>query len=96
MSRISSCTDATPHRRRGHWHVASGRAFGNRNVADINPAGLILVAVGLLWRWSGPLRLGRLPGDIVEEHQNFSFYFPITTGLLISAVLTLVLWLINR
>ena len=43
-----------------------------------------------------PLRLGRLPGDIVVEHQNFSFYFPITTGLLISAVLTLVLWLINR
>ena len=58
--------------------------------------GLILVAVRLLWRWSGPLRLGRLPGDIVVEHQNFSFYFPITTGLLISAVLTLVLWLINR
>jgi hypothetical protein len=55
--------------------------------------GLILVVVGLLWR---PLRLGRLPGDIVVEHQNFSFYFPITTGLLISAVLTLVLWIINR
>jgi len=50
--------------------------------------GLILVVVGLLWRWIGPLRLGRLPGDIVVEHQNFSF--------LISAVLTLVLWLINR
>jgi len=44
----------------------------------------------------GPLRLGRLPGDIVVEHQNFSFYFRITTGLLISAVLALVLWLINR
>jgi hypothetical protein len=58
--------------------------------------GLILVVVGLLWRWSGPLRLGRLPGDIVVEHQNFSFYFPITMGLLISAVLTLVLWLSNR
>ena len=50
--------------------------------------GLILVAVGLLWRWSGPLRPGRLPGGIVVEHQNFSF--------LISAVLALVLWLINR
>jgi hypothetical protein len=52
--------------------------------------------IGLLWRWIGLHRLGRLPGDIVVEHQNFSFYFPITTGLLISAVLTLVLWLINR
>jgi hypothetical protein len=58
--------------------------------------GLILVAIGFLWRWIGLLRLGRLPGDIVVEHQNFSFYLPITTGLLISAVLTLVLWLINR
>jgi Protein of unknown function (DUF2905) len=58
--------------------------------------GMILVVVGLLWRWIGVLRLGRLPGDIVVEHQNYSFYFPITTGLLISAALTLVLWLINR
>jgi DUF2905 family protein len=58
--------------------------------------GLILVVVGLLWRWIGPLRLGRLPGDIVVEHQNFSFYFPITTGLLVSAILTLVLWLVSR
>ena len=57
--------------------------------------GLILVVVGLLWKWIGPLRLGRLPGDIVVEHQNFSFCFPITPGLLISAILTLVLWLIN-
>jgi len=37
--------------------------------------GLVLVVVGLLWRWIGPLRLGRLPGDIVVEHQNFSLYF---------------------
>ena len=58
--------------------------------------GLILVVVGLLWRWIGPLRLERLPGDIVVEYQNFSFYFPITTGLLISPVPALVLWLINR
>ncbi|HUB64630.1 MAG TPA: DUF2905 domain-containing protein [Methylocella sp.] len=58
--------------------------------------GLILVAIGLLWRWIGLLKLGRLPGDIVIEHQNWSFYFPITTGLLISAVLTLIFWLFNR
>ena len=42
-----------------------------------------------------PTQAGRLPGDIVVAHQNFSFYFPITPGLLISAILTLVLWLIN-
>jgi hypothetical protein len=55
--------------------------------------GLILVAVGLLWRW---IWLGRLPGDIVVQHQNFTFYFPVATGLLISVVLTLILWLTGR
>jgi DUF2905 family protein len=58
--------------------------------------GLILVAVGLLWRWIGVLRLGRLPGDIVVQHQNFTFYFPVATGLLISVVLTLILWFTGR
>ena len=58
--------------------------------------GIILVAVGLLWPWIGWLRLGRLPGDIVVEHQNLTLYFPITSGLLISVALTLFLWLVNR
>jgi Protein of unknown function (DUF2905) len=58
--------------------------------------GIILVAVGLLWPWIGWLRLGRLPGDIVVERQNFTLYFPITSGLLISVALTLFLWLGNR
>jgi hypothetical protein len=57
--------------------------------------GIILVAVGLLWPWIGWLRLGRLPGDIVVERQNFTLYFPITSGLLISVALTLFLWLVN-
>jgi Protein of unknown function (DUF2905) len=58
--------------------------------------GLALVAIGLLWPWIGRLGLGRLPGDIVIEQKNFVFYFPITTGLLISVVLTLIFWLANR
>jgi hypothetical protein len=58
--------------------------------------GVVLLAIGLLWRWIGRLGLGRLPGDIVIEHENFMFYVPITTGLLISAVLTLIFWLANR
>jgi Protein of unknown function (DUF2905) len=58
--------------------------------------GLVLVAAGVLWRWIGPLRLGRLPGDIVVRHSNFTFYFPITTGLLISLVLSAILWLLRR
>jgi hypothetical protein len=54
--------------------------------------GLALVAIGLLWPWIGRLGLGRLPGDIVIQRQNFIFYFPITTGVLISVVLTLIFW----
>ena len=58
--------------------------------------GTILMAVGLSWPWIGWLRLGRLPGDIVVERQNFTLYFPITSGLVISVALTLFLWLVNR
>jgi Protein of unknown function (DUF2905) len=58
--------------------------------------GLILVAAGLLWRWIGVLRLGRLPGDIIVHHQNFTFYFPFATGILISLVVTLILWFTGR
>jgi hypothetical protein len=58
--------------------------------------GLVVVAVGLLWPWLGRLGLGRLPGDIVIERGNSSFYFPIVTCLLISVVLSVVLWLFGR
>jgi len=58
--------------------------------------GLAIVAIGLLWPWLTRLGLGRLPGDIVIERETFTFYAPITTGLLVSVVLSLILWLINR
>ncbi len=58
--------------------------------------GVILIVAGLLWPLVQKLGLGRLPGDIVVERENFRFYFPIATSLIISAVLTLILWLINR
>lgn len=58
--------------------------------------GTILITVGLSWPWIGWLRLGRLPGDIVVERQNFTLYFPITSGLVISVALTLFLWVVNR
>lgn len=59
-------------------------------------AGLLIVAVGILWPWLSRLGLGRLPGDIAIERENFRFYAPIGTGILVSAVLSLILWLINR
>ncbi len=58
--------------------------------------GLIVLAIGLLWPVLSRLGLGRLPGDIHIEREGFSFYFPITTGLIVSAVITLVLWLLRR
>lgn len=58
--------------------------------------GLIIVAVGLLWPWLSRMGLGRLPGDIVIERENFTFYAPIATGILISIVLSIILWLVNR
>ena len=58
--------------------------------------GLVLVVAGLLWPWLTRLGLGRLPGDIVVERENFRFYFPLTTSILISVLLSLLLWLLNR
>lgn len=58
--------------------------------------GLILLALGLLWPIIGRLGLGRLPGDIVIERPNFRLYIPVMTSLLLSAVLSLIVWLINR
>ena len=58
--------------------------------------GVILVVVGLAWPLLGRLGLGRLPGDIHIEREGFSFYFPLTTGLIVSAIVTLVLWLLRK
>jgi len=58
--------------------------------------GLVLILVGLLWPLLSKLGLGRLPGDIVIERGNFRFYFPIVTCLIVSAVLSFFLWLLNR
>ncbi|MBV8487159.1 MAG: DUF2905 domain-containing protein [Planctomycetaceae bacterium] len=58
--------------------------------------GLAIAGVGLIWVLAPNLpTLGRLPGDIVIERENSRFYFPIVTCILISAVLSLVMWLIR-
>jgi hypothetical protein len=58
--------------------------------------GLIIVAIGFLWPWLTRIGLGRLPGDIMIERGNFTLYIPITTGLLLSVLVSLILWLVNR
>ena len=60
-------------------------------------AGLLLVALGGLIFLVGKVPfLGRLPGDIVIERENFRFTFPLTTCVLLSALLTLAAWLLGR
>ncbi|HET7411476.1 MAG TPA: DUF2905 domain-containing protein [Pararhizobium sp.] len=58
--------------------------------------GLVIVAIGLLWPLITKLGLGRLPGDIIIDRGNFRLYVPIATSILVSVVLSLVLWLFNR
>ena len=59
--------------------------------------GLVIAAAGaLLWSGAGKSWLGRLPGDIHYTRGNFSFYFPIVTCLLLSVLLTLLLWLFRK
>lgn len=59
-------------------------------------SGLIMVVVGLIWQFGGKfLNLGRLPGDIVIEKENFRFYFPLMTSILFSVVLSLLFYLIR-
>ena len=58
--------------------------------------GLALVGAGLLWPWLTKLGFGRLPGDIRIEGENGGFYFPIVTCLVISVVLSILLWIFRR
>ena len=58
--------------------------------------GLLLAATGLLWPLLSKLPLFRLPGDIVVRRPGFTFCFPLTTSLVVSIVLTLLLWLFRK
>jgi hypothetical protein len=58
--------------------------------------GLAIVVIGLLWPILEKLGLGRLPGDVVIRRDNFTFYFPIVTCMVLSIALSILLWLLNR
>jgi len=60
-------------------------------------SGVVLVMVGLLFMFSGKIPwLGRLPGDIYIKKKSITFYFPLGTSILLSIILSFILWLINR
>lgn len=58
--------------------------------------GLLIVATGVLWPWLQKLGLGRLPGDFVIRRDGFTLYLPLATCILVSLVLSVVLWLLRR
>jgi hypothetical protein len=59
--------------------------------------GLLIAGVGLVITLAGKLPwIGRLPGDIYIKKENFSFYFPLATSILVSAVISLLLWLFRK
>ncbi len=58
--------------------------------------GVVLILAGLLWPWLTRLGLGRLPGDILIEREHVRLYVPITSSILISLLLSLILWLLGR
>ena len=58
--------------------------------------GIILVVLGILWPLLAKLGLGSLPGDFRVERKGYSFYFPLTTSIIVSLVITLILWIFRR
>ena len=59
-------------------------------------AGIIILVVGFLWPWISKMPFGKLPGDIVVDKPGFKFFFPITSMIILSVVLTLIIWLIKK
>ncbi|MBI5557923.1 MAG: DUF2905 domain-containing protein [Deltaproteobacteria bacterium] len=58
--------------------------------------GMLIVLAGVLWPVLSKIPLGRLPGDIVVRRDNFSFYFPLTTSIIISLLFSLLFWLLRK
>jgi DUF2905 family protein len=58
--------------------------------------GVVLVLLGVLWPLLAKLGLGSLPGDIKVERKGFTFYFPLTTSIIVSLVISFILWIFRR
>lgn len=59
--------------------------------------GIVIIVIGVFFLLSGKIPyIGRLPGDIIIQRKNFTFYFPLATSILLSILITLILWLIGR
>jgi hypothetical protein len=58
--------------------------------------GLALLVAGIAWPWLSRLPFGRLPGDFSVERENFSFFFPLATSIVVSIVISALIWLFRK
>ena len=58
--------------------------------------GVIIIVIGLTWPWLSKLPFGKLPGDIFVDKPNFKFFFPITSMIIFSAIVSIIVWLIRK
>jgi hypothetical protein len=58
--------------------------------------GVVVLVIGLLWPWVGKIPFGRLPGDIIINRPNLKIYIPIATMVLISVIISLILWILRK
>ena len=58
--------------------------------------GLVLLVAGLAWPWLSKLPFGRLPGDFSVEREHFSFFVPLTTSIVVSIVISVLIWLFRK
>jgi len=58
--------------------------------------GIVFIVIGIIFPWLWRLNIGQLPGDVFIKKENFSFYFPITTSMIVSIILSLLFWLLRK
>ena len=58
--------------------------------------GIIFILVGIVWPWLSRLGIGHLPGDIYIRRKGFAFFFPFTTSLIASLLLSFILWIFRK
>jgi hypothetical protein len=84
----------------GRFHHCAQGCAGDATLTGMQRilvmVGLLTVAAGLAWPWLSKLPWGRLPGDIHVVRDGFSFHFPIVTCLLVSLLITIVVWIVRR
>ena len=79
------------------WPAADGCWRYNQTVPRfLITLGVILVLAGLAWPLLAKFGLGRLPGDFRIERDGFTFFFPLTSGLIVSVLISLILWLLRK